>query len=88
MMKRNSNKKKGSLKKDRAANLKIAENSEMMFRHPKVQVEPYSPNFVVLMHQLLSSKRPEPHVTFPVMFGHVTIIVQARVLILHISTTK
>jgi len=36
------------------------------------------------MHQLLSSKQPEPQVTFPVMLGHVTIIVQASALNLQI----
>lgn len=68
-------KRKDSHKKDEATYLKIVKNYEMMFLHPKVQAEPYSPNFVALMHQLLSSKQPEPQVTFPAMFGHVTIIV-------------
>jgi hypothetical protein len=49
----------------------------MMFLHPKVQDEPYSPNFVVLMHQLLNSKQPEPRATFPAMFGHVTMIFES-----------
>jgi hypothetical protein len=46
------------LKKNEEANLKTVKNYQMMFLHPKVQVEPYSPNFVVLMHQLLSSRQP------------------------------
>lgn len=67
--------------KERFTYLKIAENYQMMFLHPKAQVEPYSPNFVVLMHQLLSSKQPEPEVTFPVMLSHVTKVVKEEVLI-------
>lgn len=54
-------------------NLEIFENSQMMFRLPKDQAEPCILNFEAQMHQLLSNKQPELEVTFPVMFGAISI---------------